>query len=63
MLVLLKNFDCKIVSVEEVLRKLFVVIVVVEIRVVFVVVMLLEMWLFNRENIVKIEDGDGKLIF
>lgn len=63
MLVLLKNFDFKIVSVEEVLRKLFVVIVVVEIRVVFVVVMLLEMWLFNRENIVKIEDGDGKLIF
>lgn len=63
MLVLLKNFDFKIVSVEEVLRKLFVVIVVVEIRVVFVVVMFLEMWLFNRENIVKIEDGDGKLIF
>lgn len=63
MLVLLKNFDFKIVSVEEILKKLFVVIVVVEFRVVFVVVMLLEMWLFNRENIVKIEDGDGKLIF
>lgn len=48
---LLKNFDFKIVSVEEILKKLFVVVVVVDIRVVFVVVVFLEIWLFNRENI------------
>lgn len=61
--VLLKNFDFKTASVEEVLRKLLAVIAVVEIRVAFVVAMPLETWSLNRENIAKIEDGDGKLIF
>lgn len=61
--VLLKNFDFKTASVEEVLRKLLAVIAVVEIRVAFVVTMPLETWSLNRENIAKIEDGDGKLIF
>lgn len=60
---LLKNFDFKTASVEEVLRKLLAVIAVVEIRVAFVVAMPLETWSLNRENIAKIEDGDGKLIF
>lgn len=48
---LVKDFDFKFVSVEEILKKLFVVVVVVDIRVVFVVVVFLEIWLFNRENI------------
>lgn len=48
---LVKDFDFKFVSVEEIFKKLFVVVVVVDIRVVFVVVVFLEIWLFNRENI------------
>ncbi|XP_065940944.1 uncharacterized protein [Magallana gigas] len=61
--VLLKNFDFKTASVEEILKKLLAVIAVVEIRVAFVLAMPLETWSLNRENIAKIEDGDGKLIF
>lgn len=61
--VLLKNFDFKTASVEEILKKLLAVIAVVELRVAFVVAMPLETWSLNRENIAKIEDGDGKLIF
>lgn len=61
--VLLKNFDFKTASVEEILKKLLAVIAVVEIRVAFVLAMPLETWSLNRETIAKIEDGDGKLIF
>lgn len=60
---LLKDFDFKTASVEEILEKLLGVVAVVETRVAFVVVMPLETWSLNREHIVKIVDGVGKFIF
>lgn len=60
--VLLKDFNFNTASVEEILEKLLAVIAVVETRVAFVVAMPLETWSLKRENIKKIEEGDGKLI-
>lgn len=61
--VLLKDFDFKTASVEEMLEKLLGVVAVVETKVAFVVAMPLETWSLNREHIAKILDGDEKFIF
>lgn len=60
--VLLKDFDFKTARVEEILKKLLAVVAAVEIRVAFVVVMSLNTWTLNREDISQVEKSDGMLI-
>lgn len=60
--VLLKDFDFKTASVEEILKKLLAVVAVVETRVAFVVVMSLDTWKLVREDISQVEKSDEMLI-
>lgn len=60
--VLLKDFDFKTASVEEILKKLLAVVAAVDTRVAFVVAVPLETWSLNRENISQVKDGDKMLI-
>lgn len=59
---LVKDFDFKSASVEEILKKLLAVVAAVETRVAFVVAVPLETWSLNRENISQVKDGDKMLI-
>lgn len=59
---MLKDFDFKTASVEEILKKLLAVVAVVETRVAFVVVMSLDTWKLVREDISQVEKSDEMLI-
>lgn len=59
---LVKDFDFKSASVEEILKKLLAVVAAVETRVAFVVAVPLETWSLNRENISQVEGGDKMFI-
>lgn len=59
---LVKDFDFKSASLEEILKKLLAVVAAVETRVAFVVAVPLETWSLNRENISQVEGGDKMLI-
>ncbi|XP_052681170.1 uncharacterized protein LOC128161798 isoform X2 [Crassostrea angulata] len=60
--VLVKDFDFKSASLEEILKKLLAVVAAVETRVAFVVAVPLETWSLNRENISQVKVGDNMLI-
>lgn len=60
--VLLKDFDFKNASVEEVLQKLLEVVSQVETRVTFVVTAPLMTWSSNRDNLVRIAEGGDKFV-
>lgn len=60
--VLLKDFDFKNASVEEVLQKLLEVVSQVETRVTFVVTVPLMTWSSNRDNLVRIAEGGDKFV-
>lgn len=59
---LVKDFDFKSASVEEILKKLLAVVAAVDTRVAFVVAVPLETWSLNRENISQVEGGDKMFI-
>lgn len=59
---LVKDFDFKSASLEEILKKLLAVVAAVETRVAFVVAVPLETWSLNRENISQVEGGDKMFI-
>lgn len=60
--VLLKDFDFKNASVGEILPKLQEVVSRVETRVTFVVTVPLMTWSSNRDNLVRIAEGNDKLV-
>lgn len=60
--VLLKDFDFKNASVEEVLQKLLEVVSQVETRVTFVVTVPLMTWSSIRDNLVRIAEGGDKFV-
>lgn len=60
--VLLKDFDFKNASVGEILKKLQEVVSRVETRVTFVVTVPLMTWSSNRDNLVRIAEGNDKLV-
>lgn len=60
--VLLKEFDFKNASVGEILQKLQEVVSRVETRVTFVVTVPLMTWSSNRDNLVRIAEGNDKLV-